>query len=240
MENKDANELDKLITPEQEKKSGLDIQTIKQLSGYAQTKEDILILTGGYATEAHCGGQITRAHGDIDAHYVLTNENEKGDVFSFVGNLVESEDTKWNLRKKSDNKVEYLEDRNDIPFVEKRRLEFTIHDKSFRDYNFQKKKLIDSTGNEVVVNVIGFDELVAGKVHKLFVVKDGVDTKIDRHTDNRDLYDLNRLMKHENFDRTKIIEKVNEMFLGGDEKGINTASDELDHALSVLQKSSRN
>lgn len=59
---------DILLTPATIQKSNQDLATISQLNKFAQKTGNILVLSGGYATEALCGGQITRPHGDIDAH----------------------------------------------------------------------------------------------------------------------------------------------------------------------------
>lgn len=59
-----------LLTPKFITKSDLDIKTINDLSKYATSVGSQLVLTGGYATEAHLGGKITRAHGHIDCVFL--------------------------------------------------------------------------------------------------------------------------------------------------------------------------
>lgn len=68
MEKHKLNKLTVPITPKQVEKTDLDLETIKSLNAYAQANGLIIVLTGGYATEALCGGKITRPHGDIDIH----------------------------------------------------------------------------------------------------------------------------------------------------------------------------
>ena len=67
------------LTADATLKCDLDIETINSLNKFADGTGNILVLSGGYAVEAHCGGKITRAHGDVDSHLILTGSipNEK-------------------------------------------------------------------------------------------------------------------------------------------------------------------
>ena len=96
------------LTPEFVKKSDMDIATIVALDKFAKETGNILVLTGGYATEAHCGGKITRAHGDIDAHLILTGQKSAGELFFGVRELLSRESTNWILRDQKPDKVVYL------------------------------------------------------------------------------------------------------------------------------------
>ncbi|MCX6704734.1 MAG: hypothetical protein NT162_00125, partial [Candidatus Woesebacteria bacterium] len=86
-------------------KSDKDIATIATLEKFATATGNILVLTGGYATEAHCGGKITRAHGDIDAHLILTGQKLTDELFSGIHELLGKESTKWMLRDQKPDKV---------------------------------------------------------------------------------------------------------------------------------------
>ena len=91
------------LTSEFIEKSDTDIATITALDKFAKETGNILVLTGGYAVEAHCRGKITRAHGDIDAHLILTGKKSTDELFSGVRDLLKNESTKWILRdQKSD------------------------------------------------------------------------------------------------------------------------------------------
>ena len=83
----------------------MDIATILSLGKFAEETGNILVLTGGYAVEAWCGGKIARAHGDIDAHLILTGNKSAGELFSGVRELLSNESTKWTLRDQKTDKA---------------------------------------------------------------------------------------------------------------------------------------
>ncbi|MHA2060871.1 MAG: nucleotidyl transferase AbiEii/AbiGii toxin family protein, partial [Candidatus Sifarchaeia archaeon] len=155
----------------------------------------------------------------------------------FVESITKKETTSWRIRNKNDNKVEYLEGNEDLSFFNKRRLEFVIHTNTSKKHNFEKKTLIDSTGNKVSVNVVDLHEFIASKIHKLYVVKDGVDTKVDRHTDDRDIADLRRLLQQTDFNSQSILTAIRKEFLDNiddNEAAKKIAQKELDYAMSLL------
>lgn len=98
------NETQTLMTPEAVRKTDLDIQTIRSLSELAERSGNQLIINGGYAVEAICGGNITRPHGDIDAHFILSN-GKSDEIFSAVDEIISKEtQTDWKLRKQKTKK----------------------------------------------------------------------------------------------------------------------------------------
>jgi len=198
-----------------------DIATIATLDVFAKTIGNILVLTGGYAVEALCGGKITRAHGDVDAHLILTGSKSSDEIFSGVRDLLYKEGTKWKLRDQKPDKVDYLEDDENKEFFEKRRVEVRLNAPHEANIKYPKKKLIDSHGKVIEVCIIDLDDMVLGKIHKLFELKDGVDTTIDRDISISDYFDLKRLLALPELDR-------------GDIK--NKAPEEYDYVISLLQQ----
>lgn len=219
-------------------KSDRDIATISALNEFAIKTGNILVLSGGYATEALCGGKITRAHGDIDAHLVLTGLKSADELFSGVRDLLSKEDTRWNLRSQKTEKVDYLEDDENKEFFEKRRVEVYLNSPHEGNTSYPKKKLIDSQGKEIEVCVVDLIELTASKIHKLFEAKDGVDTSQDRHSSQTDHVDLKRLMKTKEYEKQKIIDALmHTIKLSGKEetRSHERALEEYDFSVSLLK-----
>ncbi|KKS32053.1 MAG: hypothetical protein UU93_C0011G0014 [Candidatus Amesbacteria bacterium GW2011_GWA2_42_12] len=200
------------LTPEFVKKSDMDIATIVALDKFAKETGNILVLTGGYATEAHCGGKITRAHGDIDAHLILTGQKSAGELFSGVREFLNKESTNWILRDQKPDKVDYLEDDENKEFFGKRRIEVRLNPPHAANVKYPKKKLIDSHGRIVEVCVIDLIEMVSGKIHKIFELKDGVDVAKDRHSSISDHFDLKRLLALPILDKENIRNKSAEEY----------------------------
>ncbi len=185
-------------------KSDKDIATISTLNEFAQKTDNILVLTGGYATEALCGGKITRAHGDIDAHLILTGKKSNEELFRGVKELLFKEDTKWILRDQRPDKVDYLEDDENKEFFDKRRVEVRLNLPHEANVKYSKKKLVDSQGKVVEVCIIGINEIISGKIHKFFELRDGVDTTKDRYSSESDYFDLKRLFASDEFNKNTI------------------------------------
>lgn len=184
-----------LLTPEFVVKSDLDIQSIRSVYAYSKQHNLTAILTGGYATEAHLGGKITRAHGDVD--FVLLNPSNILNEQIFVGirELLSAEITKWKFEQSNPNKIDCREDRDDIPFNNRRRIEFKIREDSWTESAYVAKSLQDSNGNIVKIFVVGLYPMLAEKIHKFYLIKDGVDTSKDRESSLSDVVDLARLIK---------------------------------------------
>ena len=201
------------MTPEQNLKSDLDLETIGALTNYAKEFEDCFIITGGYAIDAHLGGKITRSHEDIDGNFIINSARQQDEVFKFVENALVNEMTKWEIKSKDSKKAVYLEDDGGKEYKDKRRLELKLYESFPADLAFQEKQLINSKGKSYKVNVVEINELIALKIHKFYVMKDGVDTVMDRNTKESDITDLKQLMECPDFKRNKVIETIKERYL---------------------------
>lgn len=193
-------------------KSDKDIATITALDELAKSTGNILVLTGGYAVEALCGGKIARAHGDVDAHFILTGSKSSDEIFSGVRDLLNKEGTKWKLKDQQSDKVDYLEDDENKEFFERRRIEVRLNAPHEANIKYPKRKLIDSQGNTINVCVNDLSEMVSGKMFKFFEMKDGVDTSKDRHSSLSDYVDLRRLLGAEGFNKELVLKQL-ESFL---------------------------
>lgn len=217
------------MTPEFIQKSDKDIETITTLNSYAKSNGYTVILYGGYATEAYCGGKIVRPHGDIDCYLVCPTEDVKGEVFNQVENILKKEDTQWTITRPRPDKLELREDNEKKSFFDRRRIELTIHsDKD--DCKYQSKYLVDSKNNSVSVNVIDISTFVAGKIHKFYLLKDGVDTTKDRTSGRSDYEDLNRLLNSSDFDENKMISELSKTV------GIEDVTEEISYVRELLKK----
>ena len=108
-------------------KSDRDIETIKSLNKFAKRSGNILVLSGGYAVEAHCGGKITRAHGDIDAHFILTGKVPNDQLLVQAQELLDEENTKWKVKQRIPDKLDYIEDDENKEFFDKRHVEVRLN-----------------------------------------------------------------------------------------------------------------
>ena len=196
------------LTPKYVEKSDIDIATIAALNEFAKKTGNILVLSGGYAVEAHCGGVIARGHGDIDAHFILTGSKTAKDLFSGIKKLLYRENTKWILREQRVDKVDYLEDLDTEDFFSKRRVEVRLNKPHEANVNYPIKKLIDSIGNEVEVCVVDLTQMVLEKIHKFYDLKDRVDTSKDRHSSGSDYFDLKRLLELKDLNIKEIKKKA--------------------------------
>ncbi|KKP46661.1 MAG: hypothetical protein UR39_C0009G0018 [Candidatus Woesebacteria bacterium GW2011_GWA1_33_30] len=187
-----------VLTPEFIIKSDLDIQTIKSLSKYAKLQNNCLIITGGYATEAHLGGKITRAHGDIDCILLNLSKVPNEQILFQVGTILIKEKTRWIQNKTQPNRGDWRENRKNTPFNNRRRIELKILDEKQFKNQFVELKLIDSSGEKIKVFVEDIYSILVEKIHKFYLLKDGVDTTKDRESSLSDFVDLARLMKSAN------------------------------------------
>lgn len=213
-------------------KSDKDIQTIKNLSEVAQNYGAFLGLSGGYATESLCGGNIFRPHGDIDGRFIFPEpqkDNEK--VMAQIDKVLNEEDTKWVLYHKDSGKLEYREDVEKEDFFDARRVELYFPIKGFYDTTFEDGQLIDSHGEVVKVKTVSLTDLVISKIQKLYSFKDGyVDTKTERETNITDLQDLKRLMSVDRLDKNIVIEKLTKKT-----KNVEKAEEEWGYAQSQVE-----
>lgn len=205
--------LDKLAAPmtkEQIRKTNLDLATIKSLNAYAETNGLVVVLTGGYATEALCGGDITRPHGDVDIHILVDDLGDSKQILSSIEEgIIFKESTKWKTYKQTDTKGEYREEDESKPFFDRRRLEIVFHTKEDTTW-YVPAFLVDSQGERISVQVVEINGLLAQKIHKIYSLKNGIDTSKERHTDDRDIYDLKRLLSSPNFDLEKMLRMLAE------------------------------
>jgi hypothetical protein len=212
MEILDKDERNISLTPDFIDKSDKDLSTIKSLDVLARRTGNILVLSSGYATEALCGGNITRAHGDIDAHIILTGIKSKEKLFSGVKEIITKEDTKWKLRNKTLDKFEFIEEDKNKDFFTKRRLEVYLNNSHEYNTKYPKKYLFNSRGEKVRVTVVDLDEMVRQKIHKFYILRGGVDTSKDRHSSKSDFFDLKRLLALPEINGEEIKNKFPEEF----------------------------
>lgn len=199
------------LNPEAIAKSDKDIQTIMALSALARNEGAKLALTGGYATEALCGGTIARPHGDIDARFIFdtpvgTKTGRR--VFDGVWQILEAEDTSWEIKNPHPGHVEYIESGGGRSDFERRRLDVGIPVKGFYDVEFEEATLSDSHGETVAVTVVAYEDLVADKINKLYSLREKVNTDKDRHPSITDHFDLKRLLSLPRFEKDKVFEKL--------------------------------
>lgn len=236
MEIHQFDKLTKPITPEQIRKTDVDIATIDALNKYAENNHTILVLSGGYATEALCGGKITRPHGDIDLHMPIPENQDVAEVFLEIGKIIIKEQTKWSLRKQTDKKVEFIEEDGDIDFFDKRRLELTVHKEEEKPV-FTPANLINSTDKMVNVLTINVNELIASKIHSIYRSKNDVNSKMGRNTNKNDINDIKRLLKLPSYSKEVVLELLTSRYVKNegisDVKSI--AVDEFSQMESLIQ-----
>lgn len=196
------------LTPEFVGKSDADIHTIASLSALAEQMGGKLVLSGGYATEALCGGRITRPHGDIDARFIFKENVDGKNVFPGIESVLSLEETRWKIIKTGSMKREYIEDDETKSYFGKRRLEVGIPLPWTYDVNFDEAMLIDSNGGAVAVTVIGYEDLLASKIKKLYEVRSGVDVAKDRHPSATDYADIRRLVLLDRYDRMGVFARL--------------------------------
>ena len=192
------------LTLEFVEKSDKDIETIKTLNKLGLETGDILVVFGGYATEALCGGDITRPHGDIDIHFILTGKVSKDDLFTRIDSILGQEKILWEIKKINPNKVEYLEDAEDKEFFNRRKVEIYINSPDEVNVEYSKRKLIKSQGVAIEICVRDLQQLVKHKLQKFYELRNGVDTTKDRHSSKSDFFDLKRLLELEELDLDKL------------------------------------
>ncbi len=204
----DTREL--ILSAEAVAKADSDIETIGALDTYAREMGIIFLVPGGYATEAHCGGRITRPHGDIDGQFIIADANQTERIFAAISTILQKEKTRWILRNKTAERFEYWEDDPTKTFDEKRRLEIKINTKDRYRPSWETKQLVNSRGEATSLNVVNLIDLVAGKIHKLYLVKDGITISKDRHTSVTDYFDLKRLLALRKLDKESLITALGE------------------------------
>lgn len=197
------------LTQEFKDKWDMDLATINNLQKSIEKNGGKLVVRGGFATEAFAGGSLTRAHNDIDAHFLnLTNLSDE-EVFKIVEGVIKAEETKWQLYKRSPEKIEFREREDKRPFFNRRRIELYVANET--NINPEKKKLIFNNGREIEVDVAEFYGFVSGKIRKLFMVNDRPE-EAERETNLSDYTDLKRLLNVPGYDKEKTLRALSEHF----------------------------
>lgn len=210
------------LSSEQIMRSDLDLKTIAQLTELAEQSNMVAVIGGGYATEAHCGGIITRPHGDIDITYYGSSQPSTENIATNISSLLSEESTQWKRHFTTDeqntgiNSCEHIEfretDKDLIPFSERRRVEIEVYTDTRANKRFEKKNLIDSTGKEIEINVTKLSYLVAEKIQRLFETShlaDDQKNKFGRNTTPTDYKELIRLISLPNFTQSQKEESLN-------------------------------
>lgn len=193
-----------------------DIATIGSLQRYAQENGRTVVLSGGLAVEAHCGGRMTRKHGDIDASLTVKKEEIKQVSTDLQSILLAEKHTKWVLHEEnadSPNKIEFRENAPDTPWQDRRRLELLIRS-SIPENQVQKRKLIDSMGKETEVTVDHIAELVAHKVRIFNRERKRTENEPQKRTTNiNDETDLKRLIAVSDFESEECIKRLSDYYM---------------------------
>lgn len=183
-----------------------DLATIAALNTYAVSTGRTLALQGGIAVEAHCGGRLTRPHGDVDtilymnADRPINHEQDRADLETL---LKQEGHTNWASHNPQDgHKIEFRENVRAKPWNERRRLEVNLADYPMGERT-QTMSLIDSRGSSHTVTVENIDLLVANKAR--IIVNNIGKTDVARPTEEQDLSDMRRLMSQPHYNREHCI-----------------------------------
>ncbi len=205
------------LNPEQIARCDRDIATIHLMQKVTRNfLNAVPVVTAGYAVEAHCGGSITRSHGDIDMHIASLAIRDRTFFTRRVEDALrkESDHTNWTLYKSSDvswaQEVEFREDAPKKAWPDRRRVELKL--KTYPEET-EDKFLIDSEGARINVKVMELHRLVTRKI-KTLVESQGRTT--GRLTTPQDLQDLKRLSALEHFNKDKVIELLTTMYQNED------------------------
>ena len=191
-----------------------DLATIQSLDKEISAMGGILVVGGGMATDAYLGGHQKRPHGDVDSTAYFLGKPKPGGLSRQLTVLLEEETTAWNLYKDDDDKIEFREDREDIPFFERRRVE--LHTRETRDHayqtgQYQLRKLYFSDGREIEVKVMELSELVAMKIRNVYMNVNAIGEQ-GRPTSETDYTDLKQLMELGELDRDRTTRTLSKFF----------------------------
>lgn len=196
------------LTPEQEDKMVMDVATLAKIHRYAQQHNYHFALSGGYAVDATCGGEISRFHGDMDGVLYVPGEVPQTTIKENLEEQLLPEITPWKLAKEEDSFLEYREDDESKDWEMRRRLELDIFE-PYPEMALAPRTLTDGDGNEYHFEVLPVDALLAAKV--LSTVRLAGMTQEERERVGlrdmkpSDKTDFLRLLEHAEFDeeRTK-------------------------------------
>ncbi len=212
MENTETQNTSDILTPEQIERCDMDIQTIATLSIFAQEQGLIPVIGGGYATEAHCGGKITRAHGDIDLTFYGLVPLDTHQIAHQVTSLLSLEKTQWDRhlseheKNTGENSTEHIEfreiEKELLPFPDRRRVEVEVYEDHHAHKRFEQKTLRNSSGETIEVNVKKLSYLLAEKIQRLYetsLLSDEEKDKFGRITTPTDYKEVHRLISLPSF-----------------------------------------
>lgn len=216
-----------------------DLVTISKLQDYANRQKRTMLLSGGLAVEAHCGGRITRPHGDIDVSMTFQTPEINAAREELTSLLSGEGTTNWILFAADERKIEFRENDSNKPFKDRRRVEILVRDR-IPDTQTQQRKLIDSTGKEYIVTVDHIAELVAHKL-RIFNREQGKVQveKTKRATNPNDKTDIRRLIALPDFDKEECLKRLAEYYLykgesNTEEDALAKANKEWDDAMTSI------
>ena len=195
------------LNPAEIEQTDQDLRVLSAFSNLVSEKGAIFALSGGYAVEAHCGGKITRPHGDLDGYiFNLEEEGTRDLITEAKTKLSRLTGKSWQREVTSDPKnIEIKEIGSDGNLLWRGRLEiYVLNTKP----HIVQRILIDSKGTEYAFNVQDVNVEVA---HKLMAFTHTSDDM--RQTKPTDLVDLKRLLEHSDFDMEKTIEYGSEYYV---------------------------
>lgn len=191
-----------ILTSEEVIKTDKDIASIIALQSFARQQKRLMAISGGYAVEAHCGGKITRPHGDIDCHYYLEKGFNLNQVTAELVSLLNQEQTAWQLHSADSGKIEFRENAPSLPFAARRRIELLLFTHSNKDQT-QAKTLTDSLGHSHPVEVAHLSILTAHKIRIFFEQDKPLPAK--RSVSRTDISDLTRLINQPGFNKAEVV-----------------------------------
>lgn len=195
------------LTPEQIAKSDADLATFDSLSSYAQDNNFVLQVIGGYATEAHLEGRITRPHRDMDAVLWVTDPDSDNKLVQDIESILHRNGQNWSkLPLTKQHFTDFQGESRSENFLIKRRLELYYFDKS-RIRSIEKRSIVDSKGIAHEIFVESIESLVADKIaiiqRNLDLSKEELKKRKLRETNGTDRNDLKKLINSQRFSRKK-------------------------------------
>lgn len=157
------------LTHEQVIKSDRDIHTLVGVRDYLAQKDLLYVLADGYAVDAHCGGKISRPHGDMDVYVLVPEGYDTSSLAHELDELLRREDyTNWTIHQVGEDghSAEFRENDMSKSFEEKRRLEVAFLGPNITPRS-QTRTLMDSTGKTYEFAVEHIADLAAAKIIKL-------------------------------------------------------------------------
>jgi len=196
-----------------------DLVTLDLVRNYATSAKYDLIISGGYAVEAHCGGWMTRRHQDMDvalSRRSLFKFNKQAETKKVLARLSQDRGTKWeNHETKSDSKIEFRENSEGKTWEQRRRIELDLHSYPAGG-NVQRKFLYDSDGVKHELLVEHIDLLVANKVriiNRNLAMSEEAKIQNRRPMTSQDLDELRRLIAQPDFSKEKSIAHIKHHFM---------------------------